>query len=185
MVSHTMGRNTMTTDNDSVLSRRTILRTGAAIGSLMAVPATAAASQSQHTDVQGVPGPGEVTLTFINNTDYRYVFDHRVDDESPSGTFSFSDDTISDGPCAGRKWGPYYNLTSVSADSKKVTVEATHKVEAQAVLGPEQNYYTCWKTFYPEQPETKNDCKRGSWADYHFRNQGQCIRYVNTGEDSR
>jgi hypothetical protein len=34
-------------------------------------------------------------------------------------------------------------------------------------------------------PETKDDCKRGGWRDYGFRNQGQCIRYVNTGYDSR
>lgn len=34
-------------------------------------------------------------------------------------------------------------------------------------------------------PATKNDCKKGGWADYGFRNQGQCIRFVNTGQDSR
>jgi hypothetical protein len=34
-------------------------------------------------------------------------------------------------------------------------------------------------------PETKEDCKHGGWRDYGFRNQGQCIRYVNTGYDSR
>ena len=34
-------------------------------------------------------------------------------------------------------------------------------------------------------PETVEDCKHGGWRDYGFRNQGQCIRYVNTGYDSR
>ena len=34
-------------------------------------------------------------------------------------------------------------------------------------------------------PLTKDDCKDGGWADYGFRNQGQCIRFVNTGTDSR
>jgi hypothetical protein len=34
-------------------------------------------------------------------------------------------------------------------------------------------------------PETKNDCKKGGWQDYDFKNQGQCIRFVNTGKDSR
>lgn len=28
-------------------------------------------------------------------------------------------------------------------------------------------------------------CKNGGWEEYGFRNQGQCIRYVNTGKDSR
>lgn len=35
------------------------------------------------------------------------------------------------------------------------------------------------------EPETKNDCKKGGWEDYGFKNQGQCVRFVNTGKDSR
>ena len=34
-------------------------------------------------------------------------------------------------------------------------------------------------------PETKDDCKNGGWADFTdpaFKNQGQCIQYVNTGK---
>lgn len=34
-------------------------------------------------------------------------------------------------------------------------------------------------------PETKTDCKKGGWQEFGFKNQGQCIRYVNTGKDSR
>jgi hypothetical protein len=32
---------------------------------------------------------------------------------------------------------------------------------------------------------TKDDCKNSGWELYGFRNQGQCIRFVETGEDSR
>lgn len=32
---------------------------------------------------------------------------------------------------------------------------------------------------------TKNECKKGGWETFGFRNQGQCIRFVNTGKDSR
>lgn len=32
---------------------------------------------------------------------------------------------------------------------------------------------------------TKEMCMGGGWADLGFSNQGQCIRYVNTGMDSR
>ena len=41
--------------------------------------------------------------------------------------------------------------------------------------------------FEPEipNPTTKNDCKKGGWEEYGFSNQGQCIRFVNTGKDSR
>lgn len=34
-------------------------------------------------------------------------------------------------------------------------------------------------------PEIKEDCKKGGWEAFSFQNQGQCIRYVNTGQDSR
>jgi hypothetical protein len=34
-------------------------------------------------------------------------------------------------------------------------------------------------------PETKNDCKKGGWKAFGFKNQGQCIQFVNTGKDSR
>lgn len=34
-------------------------------------------------------------------------------------------------------------------------------------------------------PVTKNDCMKGGWARYGFQNQGQCIRYIETGKDSR
>jgi len=38
---------------------------------------------------------------------------------------------------------------------------------------------------YVTNPETKDDCKKGGFAQYGFRNQGLCIQYVNTGKDSR
>lgn len=34
-------------------------------------------------------------------------------------------------------------------------------------------------------PETADDCKKGGWMDYGFKNQGQCVRFVETGKDSR
>lgn len=37
----------------------------------------------------------------------------------------------------------------------------------------------------PTDPVTKDECKDGGWEDFGFRNQGQCIRFVNTGMDSR
>ncbi|MFH5831223.1 hypothetical protein ACG2F4_06010 [Halalkalibaculum sp. DA3122] len=34
-------------------------------------------------------------------------------------------------------------------------------------------------------PETRQECMKGGWEEFGFKNQGQCIRYVNTGKDSR
>lgn len=33
--------------------------------------------------------------------------------------------------------------------------------------------------------DSKEDCRDGAWEDLGFRNQGQCIRFVETGKDSR
>ena len=37
----------------------------------------------------------------------------------------------------------------------------------------------------PKDPVTSDECKKGAWADFGFRNQGQCVRFVETGFDSR
>ena len=34
-------------------------------------------------------------------------------------------------------------------------------------------------------PTSKKDCKRGGWAAFGFRNQGQCVSFVQTGRDRR
>lgn len=34
-------------------------------------------------------------------------------------------------------------------------------------------------------PTTVDECKKGGWQSYGFRNQGLCIAFVNTGHDSR
>jgi len=37
----------------------------------------------------------------------------------------------------------------------------------------------------PADPATKEECMKGGWEDFGFDNQGQCIRFVETGKDSR
>ena len=49
--------------------------------------------------------------------------------------------------------------------------------------GIEVDNHSLYKIF--GTPETKKDCKKGGWEEFGFRNQGQCIRFVNTGKDSR
>lgn len=34
-------------------------------------------------------------------------------------------------------------------------------------------------------PVEKDECKAGGWEAFGFKNQGQCVRFVNTGKDSR
>ena len=37
----------------------------------------------------------------------------------------------------------------------------------------------------PVDPTTHDDCYKGGWSDFNFKNQGQCVRFVETGMDSR
>jgi len=37
----------------------------------------------------------------------------------------------------------------------------------------------------PTMPTSKDQCKDGGWAAFGFVNQGQCVRYVETGKDSK
>jgi hypothetical protein len=40
-------------------------------------------------------------------------------------------------------------------------------------------------SFSKPDPRNKDECKKGGWATFGFRNQGQCVRFVETGKDSR
>jgi hypothetical protein len=46
-------------------------------------------------------------------------------------------------------------------------------------------FYGLVMKFSQANPTTKDDCKDGGWENYGFKNQGQCIRFVETGKDSR
>jgi len=57
-------------------------------------------------------------------------------------------------------------------------------------LGEEPHAFVSSQVFVnltapPAGPQTKDDCKDGGWADYGFKNQGQCVRFIQTGKDSR
>lgn len=47
------------------------------------------------------------------------------------------------------------------------------------------NPFTTWNSFNVDGCATIDACRDGGWEAYGFRNQGQCIRFVNTGQDSR
>ncbi|MGK2963365.1 MAG: hypothetical protein ACSLFK_14680 [Gemmatimonadaceae bacterium] len=37
----------------------------------------------------------------------------------------------------------------------------------------------------PIEPVEKDECLKGGWANFSFKNQGQCVRFIETGVDSR
>lgn len=93
-----------------------------------------------------------------------------------------------------------YTCPSVPADMDNLSSGSTIRMVAMNVgdtSGNDQDldgYYdnvvvslddgTTIYDFEPS-PAEKGDCKKGGWEDYGFKNQGQCIQYVNTGKDSR
>lgn len=178
------------------VSRRSILRNSALLVTAGAVGATtvSAAGSDDNDDNRENERPHvnidvdgtEVTLEFVNPTEFAWSFDYRVDGEPEGTEDQWTGDTISEGPLEGEDFGLRYEpVTLVGEGSETVTVTATELVEVRLARGAEQMWYFDWIEIAVEQPETKADCKQGGFADYGFRNQGQCIRYVNTGKDSR
>jgi hypothetical protein len=82
----------------------------------------------------------------------------------------------------------------VSVDSRDIdepvivteTFTANSTVEIRLALGGERDWDFDWVTFevLPDA-QTKDDCVDGGFETFGFSNQGQCIKFVNTGQDSR
>ncbi len=130
-------------------------------------------------------GPGTVTLEFVNNTRSLAFFEYRIDGipvvaGTPHpvviGDFIY----------------PGVSVDGRAGDASVVrTFAATSTVEIRLALGGERDWDFDWTEFTvgpvvgPADPATRDDCKQGGWETFGFANQGQCIRFVNTGKDSR
>ncbi|MEX2531083.1 MAG: hypothetical protein WD960_09955 [Gemmatimonadota bacterium] len=125
----------------------------------------------------------EVTLAFVNNTNSLVYFEYRVDGETvgstPHPNPSLGHDVIHPGVSVDGR-GIAEPVTTIR------TFQANETVEIRLALGGERDWDFDWTTFYvATSPENRDQCKDGVWEDLGFRNQGQCIRFVETGRDSR
>lgn len=122
---------------------------------------------------------GAVTLEFVTTRGFASCFEYRIDGEDPIDPDNFNPE-IFDGlwPFACVSGG-----STTSPVTDVVTLNANELVEVRMVFGAEKDERFDWTPILVASG--KDACKRGGWADYGFRNQGQCIRYVNTGMDSR
>ncbi len=68
------------------------------------------------------------------------------------------------------------------ADEQIATPPDSSLWDSEAVIAEDDSTVT---TDPLEAPTTMDDCRDGGWQALEFRNQGQCIRFVNTGKDSR
>jgi hypothetical protein len=107
----------------------------------------------------GVEG-NEYVYALINGV----VVATRLDEASSTGPFSWNG-TITFSVNAGDTYG--------------------FQLHGSAIPGGMSGTFTLNLPEGPVDPTTKEDCKDGEWVEYGFNNQGQCIRFVNTGDDSR
>ena len=73
-------------------------------------------------------------------------------------------------------------IGEVFLNSYNYAYETTAAGTSEDFLSP---YSAHWHNGDVEEELARDDCMQGGWEAFGFRNQGQCIRYVNTGQDSR
>jgi hypothetical protein len=106
---------------------------------------------------------GKVTLQFHNPTDHLFVFDYRVDRERPKHG-PVVNGTIEEGPLAGQRFGPRWNLVPVDGragqHSHSVTLpfaedSGLHSVTYRLAEGAEQKMFFGWQ----KPVLVKTDCR--------------------------
>ena len=126
-------------------------------------------------------GPGTVTLEFVNDTNSLAFFEYRLDGATVGTTAHpvVTGDVIHPGVCVDGRSAP-----SCEPGPIRETFSAAVTVDVRLALGGERDWDFDWTPF-AVGPATRADCERGGWVTFGFQNQGQCIRFVNTGQDSR
>jgi hypothetical protein len=122
-------------------------------------------------------GIGYTTLEFISTRSFFSCFEYRTDGDTGQATGD---------PNFNPAFPDLYPFTCENNSTSQMTFNANEYVEVRMVFGAESDERFDWTRFdvLPDA-QTKDDCKDGGWEDFGFRNQGQCIRFVNTGKDSR
>jgi hypothetical protein len=123
-------------------------------------------------------GVGTTDLQFISTRNFYSCFEYRTDGDTSQQISSTNyNANITDGLY------PYYCQNN---NSSTHTFHANAYVEVRMVFGAETDERFDWTRFdvLPDA-QTKEDCKDGGWEQYGFANQGQCVRFVETGKDSR
>ena len=169
-----LATNTLTGDTENVPASQV----DASVTYTFAIPSTNDANYAEewaHVLFKDV-GVGQVTLTFVSKNNWYSCFEYRIDDEAPTVSGANPNPHISDG-----RW----SSTCRFNDSEDLTFNAVDHVDIRMVFGAERDERFDWTRFYVLSIENKDQCQAGDWEAAGFRNQGQCVRYVETGRDSR
>lgn len=117
-------------------------------------------------------GVGEAPLKLISTRNFYSCFEYRIDGESALDGRDNPNSDISDG-----LW-PYECVFNSSATLDLV---AENYVDVRMVFGAEEDERFDWTRFYVLTEFSKDDCKSGQWEALGFKNQGQCVRFIETG----
>lgn len=121
----------------------------------------------------------QVTLEFVSLRGFYSCFEYRIDDEAPTssanGGVNYNTD-ITDG---------MWSFTCQNASSGQLTFTAADHVDIRMGFGAERDERFDWTRFYVLSLANKDQCRDGDWQALGFKSQGQCVRYVETGKDSR
>lgn len=124
--------------------------------------------------------PGQATFDLVSTRPFASCFEYRTDGDTSqaTGPNNYNGD-VHDG---------LYPFVCVNGTTAPLTVTGDAYVEIRMVFGAERDERFDWTSFdigqWPD-PESADDCKQGGWVTYGFSNQGQCVRFVETGKDSR
>ena len=119
-------------------------------------------------------GLGEAPLKFTQPRNFAACFEIRIDDEQPvtSGVHP-NNPHITDG-----KW----TARCVTNSALEETFTANSHVDVRMSFGAERDERFDWTRFYVMSIESKDECRDGGWQAFGFANQGQCIRFIETGK---
>jgi hypothetical protein len=119
---------------------------------------------------------GQVTLDFVSTRAFYSCFEYRIDDAAPPTSNPNPNADVTDG---------YWEYTCRNNSSAEMTFTAGQYVDIRMAFGAERDERFDWTRFYVLTPPNKDECKNGDWEALGFKNQGQCVRWVETGKDSR
>jgi hypothetical protein len=156
--------------------------------SLLAIPALASSHAPSTNDANRTNGwahvnevdvgLGEITLEFVSTRSFASCFEFRSDGDTSQkiGEDNYNAE-VDDG---------LYPFVCVNNSTDIRTLYADSYVEVRMVFGAERDERFDWTRFdVLSDAQAREDCMDGGWEAYGFRNQGQCIRFVNGGGDSR
>ena len=122
-------------------------------------------------------GVGEAPLKFVSTRGFYSCFEYRIDDEPPTREGANYNTLITDG---------LWDYVCVNNSEETLVLTAERYVDVRMVFGAESDERFDWTRFFVKPAGlTKADCKDSGWKAWAFRNQGQCVRFVETGKDSR